>query len=308
MTLYDDESTTGNTSGNLLNGGLFCEYDDLIYFANPYDQNRLYTMKSDLTDVKKLFDDRVSYLNCAGKYLFYTRRNDQLENDGDALLSLSTTGLFRLNKSGRSPYKLYGDPTQTACLYGNNVYYQHYDEKEGLKLYSARIDGTSDVEVVDEAVSPCVVYDDRIYYTGWDSEHYIHSIGIDGTGDRIIYQGNCANLSRQGNYLYFMDMGQDYSLCRIALDGSSVETLVRQRLASYNATEDGAAVYYQVDDGSNNGLYKLDLSSNSSELISSGNYNYLHLTTDYLFFEKYDQSELYAYSLDTGDVTALHFD
>ena len=26
----------GNTAGNLMNGGLFCEYNNKIYFANPY--------------------------------------------------------------------------------------------------------------------------------------------------------------------------------------------------------------------------------------------------------------------------------
>ena len=77
VNLYDDNRITGNTSGNLLNGGLFCENEGKIYFANPYDGNRLYCMNNDLTSIKKLFDDRVSYINSAEKYIFYTRRNDQ---------------------------------------------------------------------------------------------------------------------------------------------------------------------------------------------------------------------------------------
>lgn len=300
--MYDDSSTTGNTSGNLLNGGLFCENGDKIYFANPYDDNKLYSMKTDLTNIKKLYDDRVSYINSAGKYIFYTRRNDQLENDGNALLSLSTTGLFRLNTSGRGAHKLYDDPTQVVCLYGNNVYYQHYDQKKGLELYSAKIDGSTDTELLDEAAAPYTVYNDKIYYTGWDNDHYIHSMNINGTGKQVIYEGNCTSLTRQGNYLYFMDMGQDYSLCRIPLDGSSVETIINMRLATYNVADDGTAIYYQVDDQTNNGLYKLDMSTNNSVLISSGNYNYLNLTSEYLFFESFDQSTLYTYNLATEEV------
>ena len=117
---YDDESTTGNTSGNLLNGGLFCENEGKIYFANPYDENKLYCMDNDLSNAKKLIDDRASYINSAGGYIFYTRRNDQIENDVDALLSISTTGLFRVNTSGHSVKRLYDDPTQVVCLYGND--------------------------------------------------------------------------------------------------------------------------------------------------------------------------------------------
>ena len=58
-TSYNDENTLGNTSSNLLNGGLFCEIDDKIYFANPYDQNTLYSMSSDLQNPKQIFSDNV---------------------------------------------------------------------------------------------------------------------------------------------------------------------------------------------------------------------------------------------------------
>lgn len=300
VTLYDDSNITGNTSGNLLNGGLFCENEDKIYFANPYDGNRLYCMNNDLTNIKKLFDDRVSYINSAEKYIFYTRRNDQLENDADALLSLSTTGLFRLNTSGHGIGRLYDDPTQVVCLYGNNVYYQHYDQKKGLELFMTKIDGSEERRLIAEAAAPYVIHNNKIYYTGWNKDHYIHSIGISGTGSQVVYAGNCTHLTRQGDNLYFLDMDQDYSLCRVPLNGSSVETLVNKRIATYNVSEDGTSLYYQVDNGQENGLYKFNLSSRESTLISAGDYNYLNLTSDYLFFETFDQSALYTYNLSSG--------
>ena len=303
--LYSDEGIVGNTSCNLLNGGLFSETNGKIYFSNPYDQGKLYVMNNDLTEPEKLYNDKVSYINAAGKYIFYTRRNDLLKNDGDALLSLSTTGLFRLNTSGKNPAKLYDEPTQVACLYGNNVYYQHYDRKKGLQLYSSKIDGSTEKELLKEAAAPYAIYNNKIYYTGWDKDHYIHSISIDGTERQVIYEGNCAFLTRQGDYLYFMNMDDNYSLCRIGLDGGSVDTIIRQRLATYNVSEDGHTVFYQVDDGENNGLYKYDLSNGYQTLISSGNYNFLHLTTNYLIYETYDQSSMYTYNLVSGDVKPL---
>ncbi len=305
---YDDDSITGNTSGNLLNSGLFCENGGKIYFANPYDDNKLYCMDSDLSNPKKLSDDRVSYINSAEKYIFYTRRNDQIKNDLNAVLSLSTTGLFRINTSGHSNFQLYEDPTQVVCLYGNNVYYQHYDQKKGLELYSIKIDGSEEKKIVSEAVAPYAIHNDRIYYTGWNSDHYIHSIGINASGAKVIYAGNCTNLTIQGDYLYFMNMEQDYSLCRIPFDGSSVETIINQRLATYNISEDGTSVYYQVDDGKNSGLYKLDLYTYNSSLIAEGNYNYLNLTSEYLFFEEYDQSVLYTYNLSTEQMQTLNIE
>ena len=58
--------------------------------------------------------------------------------------------------------------------------------------------------------------------------------------------------------------------------------------------------YYQVDNGEENGLYKFNLATRESLLISTGDYNYLNLTSDYLFFETFDQSALYTYNLVTG--------
>ena len=43
-TTLNNENAVGNTSGNLINGGLFCEYDNKIYFANPNDYNKLYVI------------------------------------------------------------------------------------------------------------------------------------------------------------------------------------------------------------------------------------------------------------------------
>lgn len=45
---------TGNTAGNLYNGGLFCESEGVIYFSNLYDDGCLYSMLPDETDIKKL--------------------------------------------------------------------------------------------------------------------------------------------------------------------------------------------------------------------------------------------------------------
>ncbi len=48
------DGTLGNTAGNLLNKGLFCESDGKIYFVNPYDGNTLYSMNPDETQPEKI--------------------------------------------------------------------------------------------------------------------------------------------------------------------------------------------------------------------------------------------------------------
>ena len=301
--LYDDESTTGNTSCNLLNGGLFCESDGIIYFSNPYDDGMLYSMDTNLEKVKKLSDNNVSYLNVAGNYIFYTKRNDKKQTDSDFLMGLSTTGLFRSDLKGNNIAKLYNDPTQVACLYGNNIYYQHYDHEKGLLLYSVKIDGSEENMLLEQPCAPYAISNNTIYYAGYNNDHAIHTMSINGGGDLVFYDGNCTHVTMQGEYLYFMDMDDNYSLKRIPMSGGTPETLVSDRLATYNVSEDGNTIYCQIDNGSDNGLYQLDISSMSLELIASGNYNYLNLTTNYLFYEEFDQSKLYVLNLATNSST-----
>lgn len=298
VTLYSDDHTKGNTSCNLLNGGLFCKVDDTIYFANPQNGGTLYSMNTDLGKIKQVISDNVSYLNGAGKYLFYTKRNDKKDIDSDTIFSFSSTGLYRMKRSSHALSTLYREPTQVACLYGNYVYYQHYDQKLGLQLYSSKIDGSEDKQLLDEACAPTAVDNDTIYYTGMGSDHSIHMMNINGSNSSVLYEGNCTGLSKQGSYLYFLDMADDYKLKRISADGGSfAETLVGEHVATYNVSPNEDVLYCQIDNGSNNGLYELNLSTLSLNPIASGNYNYFHLIDNYLFYEEFDQSKVYVLNL-----------
>lgn len=304
VTMYSDEHTTGNTSCNLLNGGLVCQVDDTIYFANPYEEGTMYSMDTDLSHIKRMVNDNASYINGAGKYLFYTKRNDKKTVDSDSFMALRSTGLYRMNARSKNLSCLYTEPTQVATLYGNTIYYQHYDQKLGLELYKVKIDGSDEQMLLSEACAPTVITDDAIYYTALPSskavqngdaaaDHSIRKLSINGGEPETVFNGNCTGLSRQGNYLYFLDMDADYSLKRIALDGTQAETLVSEHVATYNVSEDEDVLYCQIDNQKDNGLYKLDIASHSLNLLESGNFNYLHLTSDYLFYETYDQSDMF---------------
>ena len=67
----NDAYTVGNTAGNLNNGGLFCESDGKVYFANAYDNNTLYSMNPNETEQTKLGVNSVASINAGGDYLYY---------------------------------------------------------------------------------------------------------------------------------------------------------------------------------------------------------------------------------------------
>ena len=64
---------SGNTSSNLHNKGLFCEYNNIVYFANPYDQNGLYAYDASKNSTKKIANGSVKYINTDGHYIYYVK-------------------------------------------------------------------------------------------------------------------------------------------------------------------------------------------------------------------------------------------
>ena len=74
-TKFNDDYINGNTAGNLYNAGIFCTAaDGTIYFANPSDSSKLYSMNSDGSDLTKISDDVATFINADDNYA--STRND----------------------------------------------------------------------------------------------------------------------------------------------------------------------------------------------------------------------------------------
>ena len=98
--IYNSDNAIGNSAGNLNNGGLFCEYNDKIYFANPYDYNKLYVMNSDCTNAMKLNDDSVASINVCGSYIYYVKNNFKQETIG-TIFRGQLFGVYRCDLNGQ---------------------------------------------------------------------------------------------------------------------------------------------------------------------------------------------------------------
>lgn len=132
---YNAEGYIGNTSGNLINKGLFAEHNGKIYFANPYDNNQLYSMNSDCTDIKRLSDDSVSYINVTDNYIFYVRNNFDPDNAGMVFRG-QLYGIIRCKLNGQRGTALTADVITSMSLVGNRVYYNSYDDGKIHTMYT----------------------------------------------------------------------------------------------------------------------------------------------------------------------------
>lgn len=299
--VQNEENAPGNTSGNLLNGGEFCEYDGKIYFSNYLDDGTLYVMEEDLSDAKKLKDDVVTDLNVCGNYIVYSRRNNRRNNNGN-LFIFDNMGAYRINKNGNKLLQLFDDYTGMVHQYGNYVYYQHYEEKELLTLYRVGLDGSEEKQLSQEAILPTAIIDDTLYYCGIESDHNIHAMKVSGGSEKTIFEGRCANCIECNGYLYFMDLENNNGISRVRTDGSDYEQLVPYMVSTFNISTDGSVLYYQTDGTQvEHYLGSLTIKSGREKVLRSGDFNSIHVTKHYVFFKDF-HTENYYYIDDAGNI------
>jgi len=302
----NDGTVLGNTAGNLYNGGLFCEYNGVIYFANHNDDNSLYRMNSaDCSGIEKLHHDRVCYLNADEAYLYYSRMNHQKQEGSASIFTLFNTGLYRVNrKNGSNLHSIYRNPCGLALLYGNELFYQHYQEEEGLSLHRVGTDGENNSRLSSEALLPACVSDGLFYYSGVNKDHDLHTLNPATGETATILERSTYFPIVVGDYIYFMTLG-DYAIHRYnPADGTS-EKLISEPCATYNISNDGRFLYYQVDRTDNNRICVLDLDTMTSTTILEGDYSQIHVTTNYVFFTDFMETTVYAYATDNSGTLSM---
>ncbi len=288
--VYNDESALGNTAGNLNNGGLFCEYNDRLYFANPYDGNKLYSMNPDCSDAKKLNGDSIAYINVYGKYIYYAKNNFSPESVG-VVFRGALFGVYRTNLNGENSVPLYDKLSGILSLSGNNIYYQHYDDKTALTLYKIRIDGKDNTELSDIEYNPASIYNGKIYFSNISGDHNIKVFDTATDSTYTFYEGNTYLATADNGYVYFIDISNGYALKRINMQTKTVELLNDGRCINYNVYKN--KLFY-LQEGDNAGLYRMNVDGSQKELVSAGDFTNVNCTSKYTFFQYFNnQGTLY---------------
>ncbi len=289
---YNPKGARGNTTGNLNNNGMFCEYDGKIYFANPYDHNKLYIMNSDCTDVKLLNTDCVSGINVHGNYIYYIRNNHSPETAG-MIFKGQLLGIMRCNIDGTKPFSLYDHLAGVINLYGNDLYYQRYSNEDGLTFYKTGIDGKKETRISDASIFPASIYENKLYYVNTNGDHNIRTYNLTTGADTLYYEANAYLVDMQGDYIYYIDLDAKYSLVRVNTQTMEKQVLVDGSMGkciSYNIY--GNSLFYHIE-GESPALYRMNTDGADNQFIKYGNITNISCTSQYTFFQIFGVDSLY---------------
>lgn len=301
----NDEFTTGNTPGNLNNGGYFCEMDGRVYFANAYDNFALYSMNPDETDLDKYNEGAVSSINAAGNYLYYAQVSGGTDSGGIGG-AVRMAGIYRSNLKGKSVVGLDRCDIVSMQLCGNYLYYEKYDKQIGTSLDKVRIDKKDKQTVAEAIINPNCYLDGKIYYNGAAEDHYLHALDIATDRDSVVWQGNIWNPIVQNGYVYYMDVAENYRLCRYNLSTGVVEVLTNDRIDMFNVYDN--YIYYQVSSSDAPALKRMLTDGSAQETVRDGVYQNINITSHYVYFNSFNESTPVYKTSTYGPVNVTTFD
>lgn len=274
--------TVGNTAGNINNRGLFCEYDGIVYFANPYDKDTLYSMTPDETNLKKLGSAPIELINAGGKYLYYF----QTIADGSAGLGYVRTrnGIYRSNLNGKRTDCLSTSTAFSMQLVNNYLYYLIADS-DGPHFYKQKIDGSGEILIAHTQINPASVVDSTIYFNGTENEHELYALNTSDDSITSVWAGNIWYPIVDGDYVYYMDVANNYRLCRYSFSDNVIEVLTTDRIDTYNLC--GDMIYYQKNSDSDPCLKRMNKDGSNNEVVAEGIYSDINSTSQYVYFHPF---------------------
>ena len=276
--------TVGNTGGNLYNNGLFCENEGRVFFANPYDENTLYVMNSDETEVEKLTTVGVKSINAAGKYVYYYQDS---VGDGSGLgYTVKTTGMYRMTKNGRNTECLIREPLLTMNLIDSDIYFQHFNRDGILTLDRISIDKSSMDTAIEGIMSPASAADGSIYYAHQEDGFLLYTYNTRTHMNSMLWGHKVYNpVYHTDGYIYFMDVENNYQIHRYHPSTGESQTLTYDRVENFNVYDN--YIYYQKFSQAEPALMRMQTDGSNAEIVAYGNFGNISMTSGYVYFTEY---------------------
>jgi len=284
------DDATGNTAGNLINGGKFCEKDGYIYFSNVYDSNTLWRMKSNCSSPKKLGYDSASSINVYGNFIYFSKYDVNWRGSKD-------TGLIRVTTKGKDRKALSSYNITTINLVGNSLYLLASPDNKLNHLYRFDIKDNKMTQISDQAYNPSSIDGNIMYFSNLGKTHAVSRMSLVNYQVSPYFESNSYKAIYTKQYTYYIDLDANYSLVKVNNSTGDRTVLFEgskdNMCITYNFTDN--YVYYYVQTPEKSLLYRCDQSGNSAQKIFEGTIDGIFCTSEYTFVTMYKDKHIYRF-------------
>ena len=277
------EYSVGASAGNLYNDGLFTESDGRVYFSNSYDEGAVYSMNPDQSDIKKVYNLKAKYLNAAGDFLFFF--GDTISTSTGLGSVVSKPGIYQLRKDGKKLKALTKDIAGVMLSFGNTILYQSKGEGQGSYLSVYDLKKGEKKLLTEEMIIPGCISDGLLFYNGAKENHHLYTLNLSTYESTDIWSNSIWNPIKSGDFIYYMDVENNYRLARYSLSGNYIEIICNDRVDFFNVY--GDIIFYQYSSRSNPALKRINVDGSNETVIAEGNYNKINVTSSYVYFKEF---------------------
>ena len=280
----------GNTSGNIHNFGRIAIQGDWIYYANMSDEQKLYAIRTDGSDRKKLTDDGVSHINVIEDRIYFLDRanqkiftvridgSDRREFGGSGYQSIHVVGntifcvnsytISRMSTDGEGWERIGDDRATSITVTGDRIFYTGSTDNRGI--YAMKTDGSDKVQITDDRASYVIVNGDRIYYANQMESGAIYSVKTDGSDRKKLdaFAGEYTHMNIMGNRIYYSASGflDGGGIRSINMDGSEKTTVINDGGVGIHAI--GDRIYFVTyPDGSDGEIHSIKPDGSDRQIL-----------------------------------------
>jgi hypothetical protein len=280
--------TIGNSAGNLHNGGLFCEYDGTVYFSNAFDNGHLYAMDPNEDNIRKLSDLTISNILAAGNRLYFYQPAQASVGGFGFIHSPETFIVSSLDGSERS--EMMRNPITSAQLIGNHVYLYNMGAMSPT-LYRVKTNGSEEEKLSSAYMDPTCVLGTTFYYGDMADHFALYAYDtLSGSSRPVTSSITVYNPIIDGDYIYYMDVTNDYRLCRFSVSSETVDVLTRDRVDCFNIGR--GYLYYQKNSSDSPALMMMNADGSNPQIVAEGNFTAIHITSSYVYFQAFGFPEV----------------
>lgn len=270
----DDNFDTGNTMGNLQNGGLVAENDDYVYYvAINKKKNMTFVRRSktDEKDVKTITEGNVGFINVMPKVIYFTDKENHL-------CKIELEG----NQKDLVQKVAIGTKYNYTLVVGDWIYYSD----EQFKLHRIRPNGSKNTSLSEGKFKSIQAAEDIIY-------------GLNETGNIVYIKGNGENekvtevkakefVVYNKDWIYYLD---DEAIYMASTEDFSTEKVKDVKASCLNIFED--KIYYFDKDAKK--VYSMDLDGENVEEVVEFNTSAIFVTKSSIFLKSADDELIYEY-------------
>jgi hypothetical protein len=237
-TAWQNGGESGNTSGNIVNGGYAAYKNGWLYYCG--NDGRLYKIREDGKGRARLTEERGALINLSGGYIYYVCSENV------------PAVLFRKSLTDGGEREEVAEAGECVSIAGDWVYYVKADGNNGI--YKTRA-GKSGCEKLTDDACACVSADgDLLYYSNGSDGKKLYRINADGTGRMKLNEDESLFVNISEGFAYYSNGSDGKRLYKIRLDGTGRTKLNDDESLFVNAHK-GYVYYSNIGDGKR--LYRI---------------------------------------------------